>query len=242
MRLATCVATVSAVLVLAGCGSSSSSSVPVESGSASGSVAAAGDPCPQGAPASGQFSGVQDAGHDGVVGSLRNDTGTTVWVRGLEGGEPCTLAPGQGVAYAGSHRAVDLYLQKKLPPWVPLMENFGSRKAGQLDWDSAVLISQGPDGGSPGIVVAFVDPNDGLASARTWYRTADGFKCPPASHLHTNLWAGEEEALSGSTQGTVTVKRLSDDKAAARQWSGVDSWKVNDWARIDVAVQSFGTC
>jgi len=89
-------------LLLAGCGASGSTPPPVESASQSGEVAAneASD-CSLGPPAQGQLREFTERDNDGVVGSIYNETGSTLAIGQFRKGKaPCLLGPGQRIAFA----------------------------------------------------------------------------------------------------------------------------------------------
>ena len=54
------------------------------------------------------------------------------------------------------------------------------------------------------------------------------------------LSEGQEYRLKGNSQGSVLVKRLDDNEVIAREW--MQTSDANDWARLDLYVESIGRC
>lgn len=236
MRMLTIVAGL--MLVLSACGASSSgtasSEAPVESATASGEVASQIASCKEGAPAE-LFKYGTDK-HDGVVGTIYNE-GTADLVVALANEWPgtpddpktlrCYLAAGKSVVFAGGT---------------------GGDSAGTAvrfviyDRTWYDLPSDSPDkrrSGRNGTFLALTDPSMGFTRVRL-----GGFKeggkedfCPKDEWTQMMI-----ERFTTLGDGWLKVVRKVDDKAAAREWSGTDSWTVNDWARMDVYVTKGGAC
>jgi len=93
-------------------------------------------------------------------------------------------------------------------------------------------------GANVGALVTVSDPSVGYPSASvSGFSGRDGCGAEDSS---PGLREGQEWRSSYLASGAVTIKRLSDDGAAARQWSGIDSWKVDDWARMDIRIERLG--
>ena len=210
------VAAMAAGVVLAGCGSSGQSgesSAPVESASASGAVASA-EECRSGPPISPQSGRTLDK-HDGVFGTLYNETGSTLWVSmDWNVGETwCRLDAGRGAAF-GAAEFINLL----------------------------VSVGNGSDS-YPGVRIFVNDPEwFFLPKVKTSYEASDRRLCyQDQSELDTGgLEENEENWLNGKVQGSVEVKRFPDSKAIAREWIGTS--KADDWARIDLHVKQIGVC
>ena len=226
------VAAVAAGVVLAGCGSSGQSgesSAPVESASASGAVASA-EECPANSPVRGSLKGRMYAGaDDGVFGHIYNTTGSQLWVWGprKDAAAPCLLNPGKGASFGFPH-----------PPyekanWVPT--NLGT------GW-IMFLVTSSPDSDAPGTVIGVLDLMYGYPKGLSVYRTAGGSTCPSDNvEFRTDgLSEGQEYRLKGNSQGSVLVKRLDDNEEIAREW--MQTSDADDWARLDLNVESIGRC
>lgn len=242
MRMrAVVVAGVAAGLVLAGCGSpgqSGESAAPVESESASGEVATYFGDCPEGHPARDALAGVtypgrSSAAHDGVVGTIYNDTTNTIRVMSdsVNDNGSCSLKPGKNTMFAGSMG------KRETRYWLSPLEvdNYG-----EMFW--VYLYSEGQEGVT---AVGFWDPNSGdpqvFASERKY---STGEACPPGEKPATTgeMEEGFADSLTGDAIGALWVTRLRDDKDVARQGTGWDGWAVNDWARVDLRVYELGKC
>lgn len=228
---------VAAGVLLAGCGSSASSPAPVDASIASGIPAAAGEPCAPGPPASGVLNVVGDPDFDGVVGSLRNYTGQTLWVRGQTSMDPCRLDEGRSAAFAGPDG------KNTVPGWAKFKGDSSFLPAGDPSW-VILLVSRGPELSAPGVLVALIDPIISRPSAFSVYRTAAGDVCPTAKGpLDTGgISENGEYTLAGPAPGQVVIKRLPDSKEAVHEWAGKDSGNLDDWARMDVTVMALGSC
>lgn len=113
----------------------------------------------------------------------------------------------------------------------------GERMAFALTGSNTALFAV-REGESVGAVVFLVDPFAGYPTA-----IVSGFSgregCG-SEYSSPGLEEGQEWRSSYWASGSVVVKRLNDDGAIARQWSGWDSWKVDDWARMDVRIERLG--
>lgn len=196
---------------------------PIESAAGSGEVASALNPlCEQGPPASQRGFRVDgDAEHDGVVGTMRNETGYWVLVgSNREGVAKCYLAPGARLAYAGNYGVLI-----------------------KLQWDSSDGESLWPSSFLPNSAwISMEDPDQDYPYVRisTGVRMYDD-GCA-LDNVGRDLREGETSTLGGVGAGTVTATRLPDDKYASRDWTGRDSWAVNDWARIDLVLTPEKRC
>ena len=197
--------------------SSPTPTVSVESQSASGAVASA-EECPANSPVRGILKGsVPKFYYDGVFGHVYNSIDSPVWVWGQRrdgwSPSPCRLNPGKGAS-------------------------FGAASAEQF----LILVTSSPDSDAPGTMVGVFDPPAGYPTAESVYRTAGGSRCDRDNvTLETDgLSEGQEYRLKGNSQGSVLVKRLPDDGAIAREW--MQTSDANDWARLDLYVESIGRC
>ena len=228
------VAAMAAGVVLAGCGSSgqsAESSAPVESASASGAVASA-EECPANSPVRGSLKG--DVGwrsYDGVFGHIYNTTGSQMWVWGprKDAAAPCLLNPGKGASFGFAGPPDDK------ANWVPT-----SVKA--FSGLIVFLVTSSPDSDAPGTMIGVSDPEMDYPDAASIYRTAGGSRCKSDDvALRTgSMREGQEYRLKGNSQGSVLVKRLDDNEEIAREW--MQTSKANDWARLDLYVESIGRC
>ena len=236
------IASVVVGLGLAGCGSSgqsaespTQSSAPVESISASGAVATYFGECPEGHPARDAlsavtFEGRSSAAHDGVVGTIYNDTEQPIEVRTDMLGS-CDLGPGKNTMFAASmgEREGRYYLVPRE------VEDYN-----KMFW---LYLSSPTTTGET--AVGFLDPNTGeprvFASQRSAVTQA---ACPPGQGVKSSgdLYPGGAERFVDTSIGYLMAKRWPDDKNVARQGTGWDGWAVNDWARIDLVVHRVGTC
>jgi hypothetical protein len=57
-----------------------------------------------------------------------------------------------------------------------------------------------------------------------------------------SLSEGDTQEVGSIGAGTLWAQRHDDNKSVAREWTGVDSWAVNDWARIDLIVKPDNIC
>jgi hypothetical protein len=197
-------------------GGSGQSPGPVESASDSGELAYAGvGPCPQGPPASGFLNQVGDPEHDGVVGTVRNETSSTIYMQWDS--DICSIGPGQRAAYAGSV-------------------------------DASFKVRNGPERStSVSVGVYVVDPNTGYPRVNVFsvqMSSSDSdLPCDVSAYKKAvSLSEGSTQEVGGIGAGTLWVHRHGDDKTAARDWTGVNSWAVNDWARIDLMVKPDRIC
>ena len=220
--------------VVAGCGSSGQSATPtasVESASESGAVASI-EACPEGPPARGLLKGDLNSG-DGAFGTIRNNTGSTVWLWSVKRDvtTPCRLDTGKGASYA-SRTVGDVYPTSRAA-WVPQGSSPGM---------FYILVSSSPDVNSPGVALGVLDPYIGTPSAASVYRTPAGATCPTATgELSTGgLSEDREYRLQGPAPGNVLVKRFRDNKSTAREWTGQSN--SDDWAIIDFYVDQIGRC
>lgn len=219
--------------VVAGCGSSGQSATPtasVESATDAGAPAS-GDECPANSPLRGILKGYLQA-DDGVFGHIYNNTDGTLWLwsQRKDDKSPCRLEPGKGASFGAAQEGID---SNKLSPWIP-----------DPDWVRIwILMTTSPDTSAPGVAVGLSDPPDWRsANASSVYRTAAGGRCTRDDvQLKTGgLSEDQEYRLKGSSQGSVLVKRLPDNKEIAREWT--DTSAADDWARIDLYVESIGSC
>ena len=200
-------------ILLAGCGSAASTPAPVESSSSGGEVAAAIPYCPEGPPARGDFKSFKDTyrANDGVVGTIHNTGDFDLGIT------------------RGLHDSPDCYLAPGksvvFAGWQWM--RFKIRERGWYEYDGPGKYKYQGNG--------------------TYFELSD-----PDYSLPTVTLGGEESYCPRQVQekalaedewyyGAIDVHRLPDDAAAAREWSGVDSPKVDDWARIDVRVLRVGT-
>ena len=230
------VAAMAAGVVLAGCGSSgqsAESSAPVESASASGAVASA-EECPANSPVRGILKGdVGWASYNGVFGHIYNTTGSPLWVwsQRKDAGAPCLLNPGKGASFGFAGPP------KEEATWVPrhdflLVSNH---------W-ILFLVTSSAASDAPGTMIGVFDPDIGYPNAASIYRTAGGSSCEGDDvGLETDgLSEGQEYRLKGNSQGSVLVKRLDDNEVIAREW--MQTSDADDWARLDLYVESIGRC
>ena len=250
MRLAPVVA-VAGTLLLSACGSGGStaeSPAPVESVAAAGAVAAATPQCAEGPPASGNLlNGVTGSpAHDGVVGAIYNKTGRDIYITHLDkalpldngygdghtGGEWCKIPVGGRAAYAWSSGS-----EKKL---VIVRDRIVRTTINARWWD------WNPYGG---IVVTAVDPSAGypkviVSGMQLWMGKGDTRKYPKERDYEKQekSLSEDESANFKSSWGTVDVTRLEDNSQASREWTGANTWAVNDWARIDISVTALCEC
>lgn len=214
-----------AACLLAACGASTGSGSstaqspgPVESVSDSGELAYRGaTSCPPGPPASGFLNAVGgDPEHDGVVGTVRNETSYRIFLIGKTYDDFCSIEPGQRAAYAASDQ-VALKIR-----------NDGTKRSTTVT-----------------TYVYVTDPNTGDPTV-----SVGGYEMGKSNDLPCYVKSGSRVTLDeGSTQevgpigsGTLWAQRHDDDKNIAREWTGADSWAVNDWARIDLMVKPVDVC
>ena len=216
------IAAACSALLLAACGSAGSTSPsPVETMSDSGDVAAATSPCPEGPPASGSVLRIIDSSpeHDGTVGTIANRTGRTIYLAQfdapLASAQWCSVADGQRAAYAMEQPT------KLLVTYQPLAKGSGDSWSPPFQM---VVWAEDPAVGSPDASIAASKVVAGPTTDICWGSTRE-----------TTLSEGDRVDLTTS-YASATVIRHDDDRDIARQWTGVDSWAVNDWARIDFEV------
>ena len=224
-------------VMLTGCGSSGQSTEssavptpPVESASGSGAPASA-EECPANSPVRGRLKGdVSPLSYNGVFGHVYNNTGSTVWIWSQDRAatSPCRLSPGKGASYGGPSQP----RMTEDAAWVP-----GGARG--LFW---LLLTSSQDSGAPGTAVAVYDPPVGYPDAVSVYTTAGGSRCDRDDvRLETGgLSEGQEYRLKGNSQGSVLVKRLDDNEGIAREW--MQTSDADDWARMDLFVESIGRC
>lgn len=199
-------------VLVAGCGSSGATSAPVESSSASGQVASSIPNCQEGAPARGEFrTGTHH--YDGVLGAIYNDTSGALEVKQWK--EACRLEPGRSVAFAVG---------------TPAGESNGGLIRPRNPEDFTITSASG----GVAVEVEVDDPNMGWPIA-----TVKAASCQKAES--PGLSEGQSWQENSQGNGEIRITRLEDDADIAREWSGTDSWSVDDWARIDVRVVRMGT-
>ena len=227
---------IATAVVLAGCGTTSdgaAQSASVQSASASGEVASA-DICPANSPVRGILKGVVDD-DDGAFGHVYNKTGGTLWVWSQDGQGPCQLPRDAGASFAGNTADYQELNLDSMAPWRP---------RGDIDVEESywVLITSGPERDAPGVAVGINDPYIMQPLARSVYRTASGGICSSDNVMFTSSRLGEDGGyrLKGRSQGNVRVKRLPDNAAIAREWTGLS--RTDDWARMDLYVEAIGQC
>jgi len=220
-----------AILALTGCGSAQTSApaASLESASQSGAVASA-DACPANSPVRGILKGDMSAlSYNGVFGQVYNNTGSTVWIWSQDKADtaPCRLSPGEGASFGSASEP----RMTSDAAWVPSGDS--------RFW---LLLTSAQDPNSPGTAVAVYDPPVGYPDAVSVYRTAGGGICDSDNvQLKTaGLSEGQEYRLKGNSQGSVLVKRLDDNEGIAREW--MQTSDADDWARIDLFVESVGRC
>ena len=226
------VAAMAAGVVLAGCGSSgqsAESSAPVESASASGAVASA-EECPANSPVRGILKGdVSAMSYNGVFGHIYNTTDSPLWVwsQDRDAASPCLLNPGKGASFGSASEP----RMTSDAAWVPSGDS--------RFW---LLLTSSRDSSAPGTAVSVYDPPVGYPTSQSVYRTASGSSCESDDvTLKTDgLSEGQEYRLKGNSQGSVLVKRLDDNEVIAREW--MQTSDANDWARLDLYVESIGRC
>ena len=205
--------------LITGCGAvggSGQSPGPVESASDSGELAYAGvGPCPQGPPASGFLNQVGDPENDGVVGTVRNETSGTIYVK--RSSDICSVAPGQRAAYAES-----LTAELKI-------RNDATKRSTFVEVDVYV---EDPNTGYPTVKVVGVT----MSKSRDLPCSVSAYK------KSVSLSEGDTQEVGSIGAGTLWAQRHDDNKSVAREWTGVDSWAVNDWARIDLIVKPDNIC
>ena len=226
---------------LTACGSSTDTSssptptVAVESQSASGAVASA-EECPANSPVRGLLRGDLD-GDDGVFGHVYNRTASTLWVwsQSRDATAPCRLLPGQGASFAST----SVELDSPDAPWVP-------RRGEPSEVDLSpkgrywILVTESSEAAASGVALGVRDPQIGRPTAVSIHRSPGGATCASDNvALSTGgLREDQEYRLKGNSQGSVLVKRLKDSRSIAQEWIG----REDDWARIDLSVESIGRC
>lgn len=218
-------AVVSLALLLTACGSAaqvtaspSQSGAPIESSAGVGDLARTFPACTEGPPAAGGLRQVQQRTHDGMVGVIRNESGARIFAKGASG-DWCSLERGKRAAYALSVQ------------------------------DVVQLGGAGGTTSAPHVIEVQLDLADDPLGYPYVKVTSIGFKptAPPGCTVpgdgkKVELKEGESKELGGIGLGTLSAQRLPDDKNAAREWSGVDSWEVDDWARVDLTVTAAAKC
>lgn len=216
-------------LLLSACSSSSSSSS--GSGSAAASSADAGGvaavaQCAPGPPAASPLSitdYADDNDYDGFVGAIYNDSDKPVlaWlVTGNTENPKCEIPAKARAAYAVSTPA-----------------------------DIETYIRVGPPGDQQPYANLYIsDPDIGSGS---WYLTT------PVNPYKScgNIFKGQDQDFEegnnagfnnylgyGNQQGRFKIARLDDDADVAREWTGVNDWKVDDWIRADFWVLAQPYC
>jgi len=217
------------MLMLSACGGSSSGTAstpaPVESVTASAGVAEQVPDCPEGPPARGALRANTDD-NDGVVGMIYNpgspnrrygNSDLVVALNKKGAGfsyttTVCFLKPGKAVAYAFGE-GVRFALATR--HWY---ESWGDKKFRY---------------GHTWFNFSLEDPTMGYPSV-TWGIPGDGW-CPAGTKTN-KLSEGERAEDFGY------VRRLPDEAAAARKFSGTDSSNVDDWARIEISFNGDFEC
>ena len=215
MRPAAFSALAAVTALIAACGSSSTA--PVESASASGEVASAIADCPQGPPARDHLK-TGDVDNAGVWGTLTNETTEPVFVaNGWDRAPSCRLTPGASAAFAGSRWSVDvsLVITQEAKPGQPSGTNIGLKN---------VLFGGTPD------VYSYASGSSGRID------------CGSEDSSGRELTSGSSITYGSPVTGKVTVTRLANDSAAAREYVGIDSPLLDTWARIDVRIVRLGIC
>jgi hypothetical protein len=230
----TLIAALATGVLLAGCGATASTPTPVESATASGEVASKIASCKEGAPAE-LFKYGTDK-HDGVVGTIYNQ-GTADLVVALANEWPgtpddpktprCYLAAGKSVVFAGGNQgdtagtAIRFVIYDRA--WYDLPSDSPDKRRFSRN----------------GTVVALTDPLIGFTAVRLGGFNVGGKEdfCPKDEWSTMMI-----ELLTTLGDGWLKVVRELDNKAAAREWTGTDSWTVNDWARMDIYVTKGGAC
>lgn len=215
MRLASASALAAATALLAACGSSATA--PVEPASVSGEVASAIVDCPQGPPAREHLK-TGDVDNAGIWGTLNNETTESVFVaNGWDRSTSCRLAPGASVAFAGSRWSMDvsLVITQEAKPGQPSGTNLGFKN---------VLFGGTPD------VYSYASGSSGRID------------CGSEDSSGRELNVGSAITYESPVTGKITVTRLANDGAAAREYVGIDSPLLDTWARIDVRISRLGIC
>lgn len=235
--------TVTAMLLTA-CGATSStqeSAAPIASASDSGAVAQAVADCAAGPPASGELlNGVTDnPRHDGVVGAIYNKTpgdlfvsrmsdaanSAGVYQEGYTTGLWCRIPKGGSAAYAWSRG-----YEKQL--LITAKQITRTNVGRGWDWDPF-----------RGLLVSAKDPNAGFSTVSiSGMAIVDSATEQERRPREEEYQKRDEPIGEGDTRtlknhdGTVEFYRHEDDGAIAREWTGKDTWAVDDWARIDISV------
>jgi hypothetical protein len=152
---------------------------------------------------------------DGVVGSIYNKTGGTIFVAFTDGSysEPdsddagCALADGKSVAVAASSYYI-------------LARGIGTQTGKTL-----------------------ISANDQTSwwptvTASTYYVRSPKKVCDGAGS--DGLSEGQDWWVDTADIGKVRAVRLEDDADAVHTWTGFDTWAVRDWARIDFEIYRLG--
>ncbi len=204
-------------LLLSACGQGSTATAPVESASsaaASGAIASA-DVCPEGPPARGWFRD-NVYGDDGVVGTVTNNTGASVWVIHGTHRTPCQLDAGKGVAYSGDIQAeifVAATPEARSGTYIRLQDLYLGYPIANVTGFKEFLAYDDSCG----------------ADYREEFRLSEGE-------------SKDFDATNGAGYtGKVTVTRLPDDEKAANEYTGSTDG-TDDWARMDVTVSALGYC
>ena len=208
-------------LLLSACGQASTATAPVESASASGAIASA-DRCPEGPPARGSLTdNGYGYGDDGVVGTVRNQTGAAVWITSGTNQTPCLLEAGKGVVYSGNIRA-EIFVSETTE-----------------DRTGTNIRLEDPDLGYPfANVHGFQEGTDEEGISFSNYACGAGYRTDGFAEGESR----DFEATDGAGYtGKVTVTRLPDDEAAANEYTG-STTGTDDWARMDVTVSALGYC
>jgi hypothetical protein len=231
----TLTAALAAGLLLAGCGATASTPAPVESESASGAVAGTVADCKEGPPA--ELFKAKTYSHDGVVGTMRN-TGTRDLVVALATEWPgtpedpktprCYLAPGKGVVFALGGGATYREVTGRFVVY--------DREWYDLPADSPEKSRHSRNG----TAIALSDPLMGRVEVNVGGYDVKGRTafCPVEEDTRHFLEGFEYPFMDGGAR----FKRLKDDKAAAREWTGINAGNVDDWARVDIQIARTGGC
>ena len=229
-------------LVLVGCGSSggsggSASPAPVDSAAGPGEVAREISECPANSPVRGPLLDKLEK-YNGVFGHVYNQTSVRITIISQEG-DDCWLDPGKGASYAGTSdlNKGERRFSSTYAPWRPSAVDDGDGETWL--W---MLVTPYPDYGVSGMAIGMDDPRAGWPSAGSIYRESNGRVCRKDDVLlQTNgLSEGGEYRLSGSSQGSVLVKRLEDSERIAREWMPGHT-NTDDWARIDLYIERVPT-
>jgi hypothetical protein len=115
--------------------------------------------------------------------------------------------------------------------------------------DASFEVRNGPERStSVSVGVYVVDPNTGYPRVNVFSvqmgKRDRRLPCDVSAYGKSavSLSEGSTQEVGGIGAGTLWAHRHGDDKTAARDWTGVNSWAVNDWARIDLMVKPGNIC